>query len=153
MNIHLHFLWYLKIALLWGRNGPGSVSNHQPHDCLLNRLFRRRSKKTSKLRVTDLCAGKSPGTGEFPAQMASNAENVSIWWRHHEAGANGWILSSWKTWIHLSCKVNDHNGILGTHGARASVLVLTHWCRDKWTPFHRRHFQTHCLEWKCLNFD
>ena len=24
------------------------------------------------------------GTGEFPAQMASNAENVSIWWRHHE---------------------------------------------------------------------
>ena len=28
-------------------------------------------------------AGNSPGTGEFPAQMASNAENVSIWWRHH----------------------------------------------------------------------
>ena len=42
--------------------------------CLLNRLFRRRSKKTSKLRVTGLCAGNSPGTGEFPAQMASNAE-------------------------------------------------------------------------------
>ena len=41
-------------------------------------------KKTSKLRVTGLCAGNSPGTGEFPAQMASNAENVSIWWRHHE---------------------------------------------------------------------
>ena len=30
---------------------------------------------------------KAPGTGEFPAQMASNAENVSIWWRHHELGA------------------------------------------------------------------
>ena len=39
--------------------------------------------KTSKLRVTGLCVGNSPGTGEFPAQMASNAENVSIWWRHH----------------------------------------------------------------------
>ena len=39
--------------------------------------------KTSKLRATGLCAGNSPGTGEFPAQMASNAENVSIWWRHH----------------------------------------------------------------------
>ena len=50
----------------------------------LNRLFRRRSKKTSKLRVTGLCAGNSPGTGELPAQMASNAKNVSIWWRHHE---------------------------------------------------------------------
>ena len=47
------------------------------------RLFRRRSKKTSKLRVTGLCMGNSPGTGEFPAQMASNAENISIWWRHH----------------------------------------------------------------------
>ena len=42
-----------------------------------------RSNKTSKLRVTSLCVGNSPGTGEFPAQMASNAENFSIWWRHH----------------------------------------------------------------------
>ena len=71
------------IALRWRHNGHDSVSNHQPHGCLLNRLFRRRSKKTSKLRVTGLCAGNSPGTGEFPAQMASNAENASIWWRHH----------------------------------------------------------------------
>ena len=47
-----------------------------------NRLFRRRSKKTSKLRVTGLCAGNSPVTSEFPVQMASNVENVSIWWRH-----------------------------------------------------------------------
>ena len=44
----------------------------------------RRSKKTSKLRVTGLCAGNSPVNGEFPAQRASNAENVSIWWRRHE---------------------------------------------------------------------
>ena len=72
-----------KFPLRWRHNGRNSVSNHQPHDCLLNRLFRRRSKKTSKLRVTGLCVGNSPGTGEFPAQMASNAENVSIWWRHH----------------------------------------------------------------------
>ena len=70
-------------ALRWRNNGCDSVSNHQPHDCLLNRLFRRRSKKTSKLRITGFCAGNSPVTGEFPAQMASNAENVSIWWRHH----------------------------------------------------------------------
>ena len=37
-------------TLQWRHNGRGSVSNHQPHDCLLNRWFRRRSKKTSKLR-------------------------------------------------------------------------------------------------------
>ena len=69
--------------LQWRHNGRDSVSNHQPHDCLLNRLFRRRSRKTPKLRVTGLCAGNSPVTGEFPAQMASYAEKVSIWWRHH----------------------------------------------------------------------
>ena len=72
-----------SITLQWRHNERDGVSNLQPHDCLLNRLFRRRSKKTSKLCVTGLCAGNSPGTGEFPAQMASYAENVSIWWRHH----------------------------------------------------------------------
>ena len=65
------------------------ISNHQPRHCLFNRLFRHRSKKTSKLCVTGLCAGNSPVTGEFPTQMASNAENVSIWWRHHE---------DWQSW-------------------------------------------------------
>ena len=75
----------------WRHDGHHSVSNHQPHDCLLNRLFRRRSKKISKLSVTGLCAGKSSETGEFPAQMASNAENVSIWWRHHVR----WIYLLW----------------------------------------------------------
>ena len=69
--------------LQWRHNGSDNVSNHKPHDCLLNRLFRRRSKKTSKLRVSGLCAVNSPGTGEFPAQMAIYAEKVSIWWRHH----------------------------------------------------------------------
>ena len=44
---------------------------------------RRRSKKTSKLRITGLCGGNSPVTGKFPAQMAITAGNVSIWWRHH----------------------------------------------------------------------
>ena len=41
------------------------------------------SKKISKIRVTGPCVGISPVTGEFPAQTASNEENVSIWWRHH----------------------------------------------------------------------
>ena len=68
-------------TLQWRHNRNDSVSNHQP----LDRLFRHRSKKASKLRVTGLCAGNSSGTGEFPAQMASYAENVSIWWRHHES--------------------------------------------------------------------
>ena len=79
-----------------------SVSNHGRLYCLLNRLFRRRSKKTSKLRVTGLCGGNSPVAGEFPAQRASNAENVSMlvtsswskqgrWHTFRYAGCVWWI--------------------------------------------------------------
>ena len=68
-------------SLQWRHNGLDCVSSHH---CLHNRLFKRRSKKTSKLCVTGLCAGNSPVTGDFPVQMASNAENASIWWRHHD---------------------------------------------------------------------
>ena len=75
---------HTNTALHWHHNGCDGVSNHQPRNCLHNRLFRRRSKKIPKLRVTGLCAGNSPVIGEFPARRASNAENVSIRWRHHE---------------------------------------------------------------------
>ena len=70
--------WPLLYSLQWRHNEHDDVSNHQLHDCLLNHLFRHRSKKTSKLRVTGLCEGNSPVTGEFPTQRDSNAEKVSI---------------------------------------------------------------------------
>ena len=91
------------VTLEWRHNGHDSVSNHRPHDCLLNRLSRRRSKKTPKLRVNGLCAGTSPGAGEFPAEMASNAENVSIWWRHHEFNSE-----NTSPWYHMVQR-NLHN--------------------------------------------
>ena len=104
------------MALNWRHNGHDSVSSHQPHHCLLNRLFRRRSQKTSKLRVTGLCVGNSPGTGEFRAQMAGYAENVSIRWRHHIIFRGLW--SDVITW----------NGTLfgGFHSQRASNAAI--WC-------------------------
>ena len=94
--------------LQWRHNGCDGVSNHQSRDCLLNRLFRHRSKKTSKLRVTGLCEGNSPVTGEFPAQRASNVENI-FWWRHHMLSgfcwilrlynpAYDWIRATWEPW-------------------------------------------------------
>ena len=55
---------------------PASRSFTQP-------FIQAQIKKTSKLRVTCLYAGNSSVTGEFPALRASNAENVSICWRHH----------------------------------------------------------------------
>ena len=57
---------FRSLPLHWRHNDHDGVSNHQPHDCLLNRLFRRRLKKTSKLRVTGLCVGNSPGPVNSP---------------------------------------------------------------------------------------
>ena len=65
--------WFqMSWALQWRHNEHDGASNHQPHDCLLNFLFRHRSRKTSKLCATGLCEGNSPLTGEFPTQRASD---------------------------------------------------------------------------------
>ena len=69
------YIWGQRVAseeaLQWCHNERDGVSNHQPHDCLLNRLFRHRSKKTSKLRVTGLCDGvhRWPDTGPMTRKM------------------------------------------------------------------------------------
>ena len=144
-------------SLRWRQNGCESVSNHQPHDCLLNRLFRRRSKQTSKLRVTGLCAGNSPGAGEFPAQMASYAENVSIWWRHHVllsfnvylvyrmrwTGAVRWeiewfdyqwtVFGWWHMMMQMSIVCMDHSVCArGTVGDGVTCNVVSR--GDRWIP-------------------
>ena len=66
--------------LQWCNNGHCGVSNNRRLDCLLDRLFRRRLQKTSKLRHW---RGESTGDRWFPSHRASNAENVYIWWRLH----------------------------------------------------------------------
>ena len=106
----------MHFSLQWRHNETDGVSNHQPRDCLLNSLFMHRSKKTSKLRVIGLCAGNSPVTGEFPAQRANNAENVSIWWRHHE---RCWKITA-APWS--ACHGNMSWLCLGTNGHQAAAL-------------------------------
>ena len=88
--LEVHFILWMKYELKFSfqtlqccHNEDDGISSRQPHDCLLNRLLKRRSKKTSKLHVTYLCEGNSLVTGEFPAQRASNAENVAIRWCCH----------------------------------------------------------------------
>ena len=103
LRTHFHFtssksMLHKNRKLQWRHNDHDGVSNHQPRGRLFNRLFRCRSKKTSKLCVTGLCAVNSPVTGEFPTQRASNAENASTWWHHHDSpgytvstlSADGW---------------------------------------------------------------
>ena len=97
-----------EISLQWCHNGRNGVSNYRPLDCVLNRLLMRRPKKTLKLRFTGLCGGNSQVTGEIPAQKASNAENVSIWWRHHVSvvysrDSNNGYANSREIWKAYSC--------------------------------------------------
>ena len=96
--------------LQWHHNERHGVSNHRRHDCFLSRLFRCRSKKTSKPCVTGLCEGNSLVTGEFPAQRASNAENVSIWWHLMTSSCGQTIIA---TMARLWC---------GSHGVFFHVI-------------------------------
>ena len=136
---------YGTIALRWRQNGRDGVANHQPHDCLLNCLFRRRTKKTSKLRVPGLCAGNSPVTGEFPAQRTINAENVSIWWRHRVS-----VPSRNQT---HSCTYIVGCTLVNTH----LITVKLHECHGIWN--HRQlvliqiNFMSHRWLWWALCSD
>ena len=121
---------FQTFTLRWRHNGHGGVWNHQPYHCLLNRLVRRRSNKTSKLRITGLCAGNSPGAGEFPAQMASNAENVSIWWRHHVSMNEVCCIL-----IHISWKFVFRCPIYN-NPALVQIMV---WCRTSYYLNQRWH--------------
>ena len=102
-----------------------NVSSHQPRDCLLNRLFRRRSKRKSKLRVTGLGVGNSLGAGEFPAQMASNAGNVSTC----DVIMSGMLMcKSWKDNDHMENVQNEYNNenqsCIDQHILSLSLFVL-----------------------------
>ena len=83
-TMHLNTGACVFVPLQWRHDKGDGVSNHRRLDCLLSGLFRRRSEKTSKLRVIGLCEGNPPVW--WIPHTASNAENVSIWWRHHASG-------------------------------------------------------------------
>ena len=101
----------LCMTLHWRHNDHDGFSNHQPHDCLFNRLFRRRSKKTSKLRVTGLCAGNSPGPVNSPHKRPVTRKMfpfddviMDIW--------QMWLQSqTWKMVMHVLTKYNDVEGL------------------------------------------
>ena len=80
------------LALLWHHNGHDGISNHWHLDCLLKRLFRADQRKQQS--ALSLAFVYSLVTGEFPAQRASNAKNVSIWWHHHGVVANFPMMTS-----------------------------------------------------------
>ena len=65
----------------WRHNGRDGVSNHQPHHFYATIYSCADQGKYRSSAPVAFVRGIH--RDEFPAQMTSNAENVSIWWRHH----------------------------------------------------------------------
>ena len=98
MVLSVSYYWNFRSfrkLLQWRHDGERDrVSIHRPLDCLFNRLFGGRSKKTPKLRVTGLCEENPTVTAEFPLQMTSDAKMFSFWCHH---GRHSNLLSVIKT--------------------------------------------------------
>ena len=127
-------------------NDHDGVSNHQPHGSLLNRLFRRRSKKTSKLRVTGLCVGNSPGPVNSPHKGPVTRKNVSIWWRHHD------------TVLYLESQIAWHFSVLNSLRPSDAYYLNQCWNIVNWTPGNKlqwtfksksMHFYSRKCIWNC----
>ena len=71
------------VSLEWRHNEHDGVSNHQPHDCLLNRFFKAQINENMKVPRHWPLWVEFTVDRWFPAQRASNADNDPIWWRHH----------------------------------------------------------------------
>ena len=107
----------MAVTLHWRHNDHDGVSNHQPHCYLLNRLFGRRSKKTSKLRVTGLCAGNSPGPVNSPRKGQ---------WR----GKCFHLMTS--SWICLTESSRQQVGIGSGNGTEHNTRI----CLNQWWHLH-----------------
>ena len=134
--MHIILLAFRLFQIMtWRHNENDGVSNHQRLDCLLNRLLGRRSKKTSKPRITGLCEGNPPVTDCFSSQRASIAENVSIWWRHHVIQPHN------KETISALCYWTTAEDPPVTGGSPHIGRVMKLWpCRDAMHIDHHRHF-------------
>ena len=144
-----HNMLLFILSLQWRHNERDTVSDHQPHDCLHNRLFICISKKTSKLRVTCLCAGNSPVTGEFPAQMASNEEfffhlMTSSWCIHVLYGSSSPRQRAWLAFAILWISTFDEKKwyitfvMKGVPNICYSTQLQIPW---KYSPIHFQQYQ------------
>ena len=117
-------------ALQWRHNEHDDVSNHQPHYSLLNRLFRCRSMKTSKLHVTGPCAGNSLVTVYSPYKCPVTRKMFPFDDAIMVKGSMylNFVCPNW-----LACALQIHsivqpNGVTGDWD-HCKEFVLTHWGR------------------------
>ena len=114
-------------------NERDGASNHQPHDCLQNYLFRHRSKKTSKVCVTGLCS--IPCTkGQLHGKVFHLMTSSWIQWRQPESKLQFHKQFCWICWhwihfyiIHIQegcCKININAVVCALFEAHMHIMYL-----------------------------
>ena len=105
-------------SLHWRHNDHDGVSNHQPHGCLFNHLFRRTSKKTSKLRVAGLSVGNSPGPVNSPHKGPVTRKMFPlddvIMWRERDA------------WSYLLTAPDEHVAFYKHNATHSRISLLSY---------------------------
>ena len=104
--IQFHLFQDVKFTfftLQGGDHDRDGVLNHRRLDCLLNRLSRRRSKKTSKLCITGLSEENTAVNSGLSAQRTRNAEYVFIQGHHHVFTSSDWFIPQ-KDWSLIQYK-------------------------------------------------
>ena len=71
-------------TLQWRHNERDGISNHQPRDCLFNRLFKAQIKENIKAPRHWPSWGEFTGDRWIPRTKGQYHGKASIWWRHHE---------------------------------------------------------------------
>ena len=143
--------------LIIGRNSPAQKSrlcenmdynasmqgiSHRPFDRRLkwpaSRLFTKpfvqaKLKENTKAPRHWSLWGNSPVTGEFPAPGGSNAENVSIWWRHHLCRKHVSVMNTWLNYMgHAYAHVTFYIIEIAYPRCDNSVLLITSNCELFW---------------------
>ena len=128
---HFVCLTCMPRTLQWRHNERDGVSYHRRLVYLLNRLFRRRSKKTSKLHVTGLCEGNhrwpvdSPHKGPVTRKILP-FDDVIMWARTTNAHC---IDVTWTSW-HLKSQATDcffFNNLFRITRKQTPTLALHYW--------------------------
>ena len=111
----------IVFALQWSHNELDGVSDldHQPHDCLLNRAFRRRSKKTSELRDTGPFFRRIHRNSPHKRQVTRKMFpfDVTMWCRSGNSymsatnNAGGWLLYFHIQWQHNKARNGKQGGL------------------------------------------
>ena len=140
-------------TLQWRHNGRDGFLNHRLLDCLLNRLFRRRSKWTSKLRVTGLCEGElwpvnSPHKGPVTRKM-SPVDDVTMIYDHR-------VCHTGRDRLRLTALTTNHHG--GGAKRRSCTFVVYRETRQRQHTWSRTDIVVHAVQlmwgiiWN-LNYD